>query len=256
MSYRIEHLGFGYTDQPVISDVSLGIGAGEFVTIVGPNGVGKSTLLKLMAGLMPRFDGSIHFQDQAIGDYSPPDLAKRIAFVPQETHVVFPFTSEEMIRMGRLPYRSSFLFDSADDDDCVRRALDLTGTRDLAEKVFTQMSGGEKQRVVLASALAQTPDVLLLDEPTVYLDMKHQLHFYEILTRLNRQENMTIVAVTHDINLAARHSGRMVALFEGGVVADGPPDQVLTPEKLYEVFGIRADIIDRPGGGKYVIPNA
>ena len=256
MTYEIQHLGFGYTDERVIRDVSLGIEPGEFVAIIGPNGAGKSTLLKLMAGLLSRFDGSIHFFDRPIADYRAVDLAQKLAFVPQETHVVFPFTSEEMIRMGRLPYRTGFLFDSGDDDEYVRRALALTDTEDLADRVFTQISGGERQRVVLASALAQTPDVLLLDEPTVYLDMKHQLQFYEILTRLNRQEHMTIVAVTHDINLAARNAGRMVALSEGTIVADGRPDQVLTAEKLYEVFGITADILDRPDGGKYVIPNA
>jgi iron complex transport system ATP-binding protein len=256
MTYQIQHLGFGYTDEPVIRNVSLRIERGEFVAIVGPNGVGKSTLLKLMAGLLSRFDGSIRFLDRPLADYRAVELAQRLAFVPQETHVVFPFTSEEMIRMGRLPYRSGFLFDSASDDEYVQRALALTDTGNLADKVFTQISGGERQRVVLASALTQTPEVLLLDEPTVYLDMKHQLQFYEILSRLNRQEHMTIVAVTHDINLAARHAGRMVALSEGTIVADGRPEQVLTAEKLYEVFGITADILDRPDGRKVVIPNA
>lgn len=255
MTYQIQHLHFTYTDKPVIRDVTLDIEPGEFIAIVGPNGAGKSTLLKLMAGLRFKFDGSIRFLDRSITDYQAVDLAQKVAFVPQETHVVFPFTSEEMIRMGRLPYQNGFLFDSDDDDEFVAHALALTDTTHLADKVFTQISGGEKQRVVLASALAQTPKVLLLDEPTVYLDLKHQLYFYEILTRLNREKNLTIVAITHDINLAARHAVRMIALSKGAIVADGSPDQVLTTEKLYEVFGITADVLDRPEGGKYVIPN-
>jgi iron complex transport system ATP-binding protein len=191
---------------------------------------------------------------QPIVEYAPVELARKLAFVPQETHMAFPFTVEEIIRMGCLPYRRSFLFDPASDDAHVARALALTGTEGLADKTFSRISGGERQRVVLASALAQTPRVLLLDEPTVYLDMRHQLHFYEILTQLNREEDLTIVAVTHDINLAARYAGRMIALSGGRVVADGTPDQVLTAEKLYEVFGIAADILERPRGGKVVIP--
>ena len=132
----------------------------------------------------------------------------------------------------------------------------LTETSELSGKIFNQLSGGEKQRVVLASALAQTPEVLLLDEPTVFLDLRHQVHFYEILERLNQTQRMTIVAVTHDINLAARYAKRMIALRHGTVVAEGIPDQILTPEKLNEIFQIKVSILDRPEGkGKYVVPS-
>jgi iron complex transport system ATP-binding protein len=254
MSYRIQNLGFSYGPHPVLTGVALNIESGEFVAIVGPNGAGKSTLLKLMAGLVDASDGSIDFMAQPIGKYSPAALARRVAFVPQETHVAFPFTAEEIVRMGRLPYRDSFLFDDADDDVHVAHAMELTETTDLADVAFMNMSGGERQRVVLASALAQTPAVLLLDEPTVYLGLKHQIHFYEILARLNRQQDLTIVAVTHDLNLAARYAARMVAIADGGIAADGRPDTVLTPETLNEVFGITADILERPGGGRIVIP--
>jgi iron complex transport system ATP-binding protein len=256
MTYSINSLSFRYSTSPVINNITLAIDDAEFVTLVGPNGAGKSTMLKLMAGLMPQFDGSIAFMDRAIGEYSASELARKIAFVPQETHVAFPFTTEEVIRMGRLPYRKSFLFDAQSDDVHVSRAMALTETGDLAGKTFNQISGGERQRVVLASALAQTPSVLLLDEPTVYLDIKHQLHFYEILKRLNRQEKMTVVAITHDINLAARYAGRMIAISNGAVVADDAPEKVLTTETLYEVFGITADILERPGGGRIVVPTA
>lgn len=256
VTYRLDHVRFGYTHTAVIADVSFTIGSAEFVTIVGPNGAGKSTLLKLMAGLLDKFDGSIAFMNRPITDYRAAELARKVAFVPQETHVAFPFTAEEIVRMGRMPYRNSFLFDPRFDDEYVSRAMALTETEKLAGKAFNQISGGERQRVVLASALAQTPSVLLLDEPTVYLDMKHQLHFYDLLTRLNREDGLTIVAVTHDINLAARHAARMIAITNGQVAADGEPAEVLTTETLYEVFGISADILERPRGGRVVIPSA
>ena len=256
MSYRIDHLNFRYATSPVIDDVTLEIGAGEFVAIMGANGAGKSTLLKLMAGLIPPVGGSVAFMGRPIADYRVVDLARKLAFVPQETHVAFPFTAGEIVRMGRLPYRDAFFFDARADDEHVARAMALTETGDLANKTFTEISGGERQRVVLASALAQTPSVLLLDEPTVYLDMKHQLDFYQILTRLNRERGMTIVAVTHDINLAGRYAQRMIALKDGAVAADGTPREVLTTETLYEVFGIAAEILERSHGERIVIPSA
>ena len=256
MTYLINNLSFAYSQSPVVEDLSLSVGPGEFVAIIGPNGAGKSTLLKLMAGLLAGFKGSVKFMGRSIGDYKPVELAQKVAFVPQETHVVFPFTVDEMILMGRMPYRQSFLFDTETDDQFVQQAMALTETGHLTGKMFTEISGGERQRVVLASALAQTPEVLLLDEPTVYLDVKHQLQFYEILARLNTQQHMTVIAVTHDINQAARHAGRMIAIREGVIVAEGTSDQVLTAEKLHEIFGITADIIERPDGRRYVIPTA
>ncbi len=254
MPYQIDNLSFAYSQTRVVDGLSLGVEAGEFLAIIGPNGAGKSTLLKLMAGLLSGFQGSVDFMGQPIADYKPVELARKVAFVPQETHVVFPFTVDEMILMGRMPYRESFLFDTEADERCVSQAMALTSTEHLTGKMFTEISGGERQRVVLASALAQTPAVLLLDEPTVYLDMKHQLGFYEILARLNAENHMTVVAVTHDINLASRYAGRMMAMREGAIVVEGSSDRVLTAEKLHEIFGITADIIERPDGGRYVIP--
>jgi iron complex transport system ATP-binding protein len=135
--------------------------------------------------------------------------------------------------------------------------MTMTDTAALSSKVFQQLSGGERQRVVLASALAQNPEVLLLDEPTVYLDMKHQIQFYEILERLNAERGMTIVTVTHDLNLAARYAGRIMALRDGRFVADGVPDEVLTPQHVYEIFEIHAAVLKRPDGrGSYIIPTA
>ena len=148
--------------------------------------------------------------------------------------------------MGRLPHRTGGLFDSPRDLELSNRAMELTDTLDLSLKTFNELSGGERQRVVLASALAQDPDVLLLDEPTVYLDLKHQIHFYDIVERLNVDAQMTVISVTHDINLAARYARRMIAIRPGLIAADGSPDLVLTPKHLYEIFEITAEVFRRP----------
>jgi iron complex transport system ATP-binding protein len=255
--FQLTSLLFGYTSAPVLSGLSTVFAEGEFVAIVGPNGAGKSTLLKIMAGLIRGYSGSVDFCGKPLSALTPRDLAKRIAFVPQETHMVFPFTVGEIVMMGRLPHRSSALFDSPRDADWTRQAMLLTDTAALSSKSFNELSGGERQRVVLACALAQDPEVLLLDEPTVYLDLKHQMQFYDILERLNAERHLTIVSVTHDVNLAARYARRMIAMRSGKFMADGSPEEVLTPQHLYDIFEITASVLPRPDGrGSYVIPTA
>jgi iron complex transport system ATP-binding protein len=254
--FHLRDLGFGYTSIPVLHGVTGDFAAGEFVALIGPNGAGKSTLLKIIAGLIKGYSGAVDFSGKPLAQYSARDLAKRIAFVPQETHMVFPFTVGEIVMMGRLPHRAG-VFDSAHDLHWSREAMALTDTASLAAKTFNQLSGGERQRVVLASALAQGPEVLLLDEPTVYLDLKHQMQFYDILERLNAERGMTIISVTHDVNLAARYARRMIAVRSGSFVADGTPDQVLTPQHLYDIFEITAAVLKRPDGrGSYIVPTS
>jgi iron complex transport system ATP-binding protein len=255
--FHLHDLSFSYASTPVLHGVSAEFAAGEFVALVGPNGAGKSTLLKIMAGLIRGYSGRVEFCSKDLSSLTSGDLAKRIAFVPQETHMVFPFTVGEIVLMGRLPHRSGALFDSRRDLEWTREAMSLTDTAALAAKPFTELSGGERQRVVLACALAQDPEVLLLDEPTVYLDLKHQMQFYDILERLNAERHMTIISVTHDVNLAARYARRMVAVRSGIFVADGSPDEVLTPQHLYDIFEITAAVLKRPDGrGSYIIPTA
>jgi iron complex transport system ATP-binding protein len=255
--FRLTDLSYGYTTIPVLQGISTEFAAGEFIALVGPNGAGKSTFLKILAGLIRGYTGSMEFSGRPLRDASPRDIAKRIAFVPQETHMVFPFSVSEIVMMGRLPHRTTGLFDSPRDREWTREAMFLTDTASLAAKKFGELSGGERQRVVLASALAQNPEVLLLDEPTVYLDLKHQIQFYDILERLNSERQLTVVSVTHDVNLAARYARRMIAIRSGLFVADGSPDDVLTPEHLYEIFEITAAVFKRPDGrGSYIVPTA
>jgi len=253
--YRIHNLRFAYTDTPVLNGISTEIGTGDFVALVGPNGAGKSTFLKILAGLNRKYTGAVEFNGASLIRVTAHELARRVAFVPQETHVVFPFSVMQMVLMGRAPHKSASLFDSGIDIERAEHAMRLTDTLDLARKSFNTLSGGERQRVVLASALAQDPEVLLLDEPTVYLDLKHQIHFYDIVERLNLEHRMTIVSVTHDVNLAARYARRMMAMRSGVIVADGSPESVLTPEHLYEIFEVSVAVLKRTDGrGSYIIP--
>lgn len=252
---ELDNLSFGYTSADVLKSVTTTFTASDFVALVGPNGAGKSTLLKIMSGLIRSYRGTVNFCGEDLSSVRPRDIAKRLAFVPQDTKMVFPFTAADIVLMGRLPHRQMTLFDSAGDLNSAREAMALTDTTHLSSKLFNELSGGERQRVVLASALAQNPEVLLLDEPTAFLDLKHQLQFYEILERLNAQHGLTIISVTHDVNLAARYARRMIALSSGTIVADGTPEDVLTPQHLYEIFEITAAVLKRPDGrGSYIVP--
>jgi iron complex transport system ATP-binding protein len=253
--FELDNLSFAYASTAVLKAITVELSPKEFVAVVGPNGAGKSTLLKILAGLVRGYAGSLRFSGEEASTLSQRELARRIAFVPQETHMAFPFTVEEIVSMGRLPHRPRSLFDSPGDVHAVREAMALTDTVELARRYFNELSGGERQRVVLASALAQNPEVLLLDEPTVFLDLKHQLQFYRILETLNSERGLTIVSVTHDVNLAAPYAHRMIALSSGQIAADGRPDDVLTPQHLYEIFEIVASVVTRPDGrGSYIVP--
>jgi cobalamin transport system ATP-binding protein len=256
--FNLQVLNFNYSSKPVLRDISLAVHPAEFVAFIGPNGAGKSTLLKILAGLIRRYSGRAEFHGEQLSRFTPADLAKRIAFVPQETYMVFPFTVREIVMMGRLPHRNvGRLFDSPKDAEWASQAMALTDTASLAGRTFNELSGGERQRVVLASALAQDPEILLLDEPTSHLDLKHQMQFYDILERLNRERRMTVVTVTHDINLAARYAQRVVAIREGQIIAEGTPESVFTPEHLYDVFEITAAIFKRPDErGNYIVPTS
>jgi iron complex transport system ATP-binding protein len=240
-----------------LKQITAQFSAGDFVALVGPNGAGKSTLLKIMAGLIRSYSGQARLYGEELSRSSPQNVAKRLAFVPQETQMAFPFTVAEIVLMGRVPHRPRTLFDSPTDRSTAQQAMRLTDTEELSQKFFNELSGGERQRVVLASALAQNPEILLLDEPTTYLDLKHQLQFYEILNRLNDERGLTIICVTHDVNLAAPYARRMIALSSGTIAADGTPESVLTPQHLYEIFEITAAVVKRPDGrGNYIIPTA
>ena len=233
---RVRAGGFG------LRDVSLSVGRGSLTGILGPNGCGKTTLLKLLAGITRPHQGDVQLEGRSLRTFGRRDLARRIAVVPQETHPAFDYTALEMALMGRHPHLGAFQLEGAADLDIATRALDATGTAHLATRPYMTLSGGEKQRVIIASALAQQPEVLLLDEPTASLDLSYQLEIASLLGGLNRDRGVTMVIATHDLNLAASLCDRLVLLRSGEVLAEGPTRDVLTRGAIAQLYGVDADV--------------
>jgi iron complex transport system ATP-binding protein len=248
--YQLEAVGVRLGEVQVLADVCLEFHDSEMTAIVGPNGAGKSTLMSVVSGFRRDYDGRCRFCGREISDWKKADLAKQMAFVPQTVRLEFPFTGEQVVFMGRTPYCNG-LFESPADRDAVRRAMELTDASLFAQRPFQALSGGERQRIVLAGALAQEPAVLLLDEPTTFLDLKHQIQTYSLLQRLAR-EGMAVVAVTHDLNLASSYADRIVVLSRGGVAADGTPAEVIRAELLREVFEVDVEIRPNHAGRPWV----
>lgn len=240
MSYRVQRAGFAYG----LSEASFELPRAGLVAIAGPNGAGKSTLLGIMAGLRHPYSGSCVYGEtpieQEVRDWSRREFARRVAFLPQMFRLEFPFTAEQVVLMGRTPYGGGW-FESPDDFQFAQRAMSITDTLVFRDRDFRTLSGGERQRVVLASALAQRPETLLLDEPTTFLDLRHQISMYRLLQELGR-DGMLVVSVTHDLNLALQFADRVLVLDQGRMAADGVPAAILSPDLIDRVFGVRASI--------------
>ena len=237
----------------VVDGVSLAVARGEIVGLLGPNGSGKTTMLRLLSGTLTPTRGSVRIGDAAMGALSRRELARRIAVVPQETHSAFEFSALEIVLMGRYPHLGAFELEGADDLAIARDALAATGTRALESRQFTTLSGGEKQRVVIASALAQAAEILLLDEPTASLDLGFQLDVTSLLARLNRERAVTMVVSTHDLNLAASLCTTLVLLKAGQVLAAGATGDVLTREHVRALYGVDADVALHPRAGHLTV---
>lgn len=250
---QINQISFSYADSPVIRELSFSIEAGEFVGIIGPNGAGKSTLLKLLDRILRPQHGSIELNNKRLSQYNRKELARLIGFVQQDFSSAFNFSALDIVLMGRFPHQKSFSFDSAQDLEIARRVMILTDCDYLRQREFNTLSGGERQRIVLSSALAQEPKILLLDEPTNALDLKHQLHFYEILSKLNHERGMTILTVTHDVNLAAQFCQRIIIMKNGEILADGKTSDVLNKETLQGVYDTPLEIVRHPNSRLPVI---
>jgi iron complex transport system ATP-binding protein len=246
----VEHLSFSYDRTvPLIRDVSFGVLPGEFLSLVGPNGSGKTTLLRLLDRLLTPAAGRVTFRGADIAAYRRAELARRIAFVPQEAGTQFPFTVFDVVLMGRSPHLRGAFFESEHDHAVARHALHLTDVAHLADAPIGSISGGERQRVLIARALAQEPDVILLDEPSAHLDIAHQVDVVRLLRSLNRERGLTVVSVSHDLNLAASSSDRIAVLLCGALTAIGTPDEVLTEQRIVEVFRTPVLVDAHPAGG-------
>ena len=244
---------YGRSTEPILKDLNLRIMVGEFVGLLGPNGSGKSTLLKLMSGILPPRSGKIVFHGKEISTMGRKEMARKVAVVPQESPIIFPFRVVEVVLMGRYPHLKGLTLEGKQDLVMVREAMELTDIRHLADRRITELSGGEKQRVIIARALVQQPELLLLDEPTTFLDIRHQMAIYDLLRGLNRREGLTMVGVMHDLNWAARYCRRLLLLKEGRVWCDGTPERVLRPENIWEVFQAEVDVRWDPGAEVPVI---
>jgi len=241
MIYRLAEVGMRYGAATVLSRVSAEFAQAEFVAVLGPNGAGKSTLLGIVAGLNAGHEGRCEYRERAVELWPRREFAREVSFLPQNVQINFPFSAQEIVLMGRTPHGSGWV-ESPTDIAAAKRAMELTDSSSYRCRDFVSLSGGERQRVILAAALAQTPKVLLLDEPSSFLDLSHQVALYRLLARLPREEKMLVIAVTHDLNLAAAHADRVLILNDGQLVADGTPAEVINEACLRDVFGVDAVI--------------
>ena len=249
-----EEVGFAYGSTPVLRDLRLRIEPGELTALLGPNGTGKTTCVRLAAGSLTPQRGRVRLFGRDLRTFGAPERARTVAVVPQESPLEFEFRVHEIVAMGRSPHQGLLGLESGEDRKAVAEALQVTGMDGHAGRPLAALSGGEKQRVILARALAQHPRLLLLDEPTAHLDLKHRLAIYALLQRLQR-EGLTTLVVSHDLNLAAAHCGRLVLFRCGEVVADGPPRAVLRREVLREVYEVDLEVrADGEGGAPFVVP--
>jgi iron complex transport system ATP-binding protein len=254
--FEIQNLSFRYPNHSgfELFQTNFGIHLGELVGLLGPNGAGKSTLLKLMVGLVSPGSGQLLFEGQPLGEITIRERAKKIAYVPQSTHFTYPLSVMEIVEMGRHPYLGRFEPMGRADRAICGRSLSLCDALDFKDRSYDELSGGERQRVLLASALAQTPQVLLLDEPTLSLDLSHQLLLFEIIQKLHREEGLTVVVATHELNFAGRFLDRLVLMKSGKMVADGTPRKVLTPQNIKLVLNVEVDKLNQRGGFPYFVP--
>lgn len=229
-----------------VSGLDLALDRGEIVSVIGPNSAGKTTLIRLLTRVLRPTSGEILFDGRSLATIGPAELARQVAVVPQDLPAAFPFTVEQLVLMGRFPFAPHRYFESPEDLAIARDAMAAAGVLPLAGSAIETLSGGERQRAILARALAQRPRLLVLDEPTAHLDLRYQAECAALLARLNREEGVTVLLVSHDLDLAAQLSHRLVLLVDGRVARAGTPERVLEPAALEAAFGCRV-IVERLG---------
>ena len=249
MNALVAHdLSFSYAGRAVVSGVSLEVSAGEMLGIVGPNGSGKTTLLRLLSGVLRPSAGAVSVLGRPVTDYPRRELAQLVAVVPQGGGAVFPYTVEEMVGMGRMPHLTWSGWLSERDRDICRLAMQRTDTERFAGRTLDQLSGGERQRVLIARALAQEARIILLDEASSFLDLAQELGIFRTLDRLRREQGLTFVAVSHDLNLVGAFCSRVLLLRDGAVLASGPLGPTYTGANLSALFGVSVETTDGPNG--------
>ena len=248
---NINNLSFKYNNEEVLKDIDLHLKENDFVGIIGPNGSGKSTLLRNISKILNPDKGVIYLDQKILNEYSSKELARKMAVVPQDTNVDFNFTVYDIIMMGRNPYQGKWGKIDEKDSKIVNEVMEVTDTKYLEDKKINQLSGGERQRVIIARSLAQKPDLLLLDEPTSSLDINYQGEIFDLISELNEKLSLTIIVVSHDLNLASQYCDEIILLSKGKIFAAGSPEEVLTEENIRKVYNTeviikRNNITDRP----------
>lgn len=243
----------GYGEDPVVRDLDLEIPDGKVTAIIGPNGCGKSTLLRTMSRLLKPSDGTVQLDGGPIERMPTREVARRMALLPQSPVAPDGLLVRDLVGRGRHPHQRWFSQWSREDEAIVDSALLMTDTVTLKDRPIDQLSGGQRQRAWIAMTLAQDTDLMLLDEPTTYLDLAHQVEVLELVARLNRERSRTVVMVLHDLNLAARYADVIIVMKEGAIVTTGDPVTVFTPEMLSAVFGLDADVLPDPKTGLPIV---
>ena len=255
MTLKVENLNVSIAQQPILQDLSLDFAAGRRTAIVGPNGAGKSTLLRAVAGLNHDYTGSICLDGQEIRQLARQHMARKLAILPQGAAAPPDTTVGQLVDYGRFPYRSWFrTSDAKADREAVTWAMQVTKVTQFRDRQVQSLSGGERQRAFLAMALAQQPETLLLDEPTTYLDIAHQLEVMKIVTTINETYGMTVIMVLHDINHALQYADELVILKNHRLYGQGRPQELMTVKTLAEVFGVKADIFRNRQGAFVLSP--
>ncbi len=247
--FEAEGLYFRYSDQWVIENTSFKVSEGEVFGIIGPNGSGKSSLLKLLSRICTPQSGHIYFRGSEIAKTEREYLSKSVSYIPQESSFLFPYTVAETVYMGRFPHSRGRFFEGSNDRKAVSDAMSWVEIDALRDRAITDLSGGEKQRAVIARGLAQEPDVMIMDEPTTSLDIGHQIDIFNLLSRLNTERGMTIVASLHDLNMGSQYCHRLMLISAGRIYAEGTPEEVITEKNIRAVYGCEAIVDKNPASG-------
>ncbi|PYV43229.1 MAG: ABC transporter [Acidobacteria bacterium] len=246
---RLEQVSFSYREYAVLQDITLEIPRQSFLALIGPNGSGKTTLLRLISKVLQPRSGKIWLEAQPLSKFSARELAKRMAVIASDQHFEFPFSVIDVVAMGRFPHLNRLQRLSSKDWEVVDQALKVTCVDHLRHRPISQLSSGEKQRVLIARAIAQQPSVLMLDEPNSHLDINHQIAIFNLLRSLNRQHQMTIIVVLHDLTSAAAFSQTIALLHEGKLIKTGSPEEVITTELIRQTYGAEVEVFPSPLGG-------
>lgn len=245
----LQQISFSYRTQAVLQDITLEIPRQSFLALIGPNGSGKTTLLRVMSKALRPQQGAVLLDGRPLGSFSARDLAQKLAVISSEQHFEFPFSVADVVAMGRFPHLNRLEGMSDRDWQIVDDAMERTSVLDFRNRSISQLSSGEKQRVLIARAIAQQPSILMLDEPNAHLDINHQIAIFSLLRTLNRQQQITIIVVLHDLSAAAAFCETMVLLHRGQIVRTGTPAEVITEELIRQTYGAEVSVFPSPVGG-------